>query len=82
MTTKTDLVQHLRLWLKAAWMLVLSYIEYINNNNNIIYIVYIRTPLRYPVYLSTLLRLLRLIEWEKYHNAVATEVAGRKVANV
>lgn len=82
MTTKTDLTQHPCLWLKAAWMLGLSYIEYINNNNNIIYIVYIRPPLRYPVYLSPLLRLLRLIGWGKYHNAVATAVAGKKVVNV
>lgn len=79
---KSNLMQHLGLRLKAAWILGLSYIEYINNNNNIIYIVYVRPPLRHPVYLSTLLRLLRLIELGKYHNAVATAVAGKKVANV
>ena len=79
---KSNLLQHPRLCGKDAWILGLGDIVY-KNIYILFYILFIYTlPLRYPVYVSTLLRLLRLIGWGKYHNAVATAVAGKKVANV
>lgn len=80
--SKSNFLQHPCLCGKAAWILGLRDIVY-KNIYILFYILFIYSPpLRYPVYVSTLLRLLRLIGWGKYHNAVATAVAGKKVANV
>ncbi len=82
MTTKTDLTQHLCLRLKAAWILGLE----VSNNIKIyiyyFYISFIWTPSKVPRLLVSFVAFVAFNAQRKYHNDVATAVAGKKVANV
>ena len=80
--SKSNLLQHLCLWLKAAWILGLEVFKYIK-----IYIYYFiyfiyRPPYKVPRLLVSFVAFVAFNARREYHNDVAIAVAGKKVANV